>query len=292
MNNLCKSVKSAESACHVVVRTINSGYVMAENILTRILAHKKIEVRERKAQLPPSELEVLLALQSPARSLTAALHRAPGMGVIAEIKKASPSAGLIRPDFHPETVADQYRAGGADALSVITDRHFFQGALEFIPRIRHLVDIPLLRKEFVVDTYQILEARAFGADALLLIVAALAPETLGEMLAYIRELGMEALVEVHDEAELAIALAQGANLVGVNNRDLISFRVDLAVTERLARLVPPEVTLVAESGISTAVDVWRMQQAGAKAMLVGTHLMRRPDPGVALAELKSYIQKN
>lgn len=289
--DLCKSVKSVKICVPCsLVRPSAKGFIMAENILTRILTHKRKEVRERKAQLPPSELETMVLAQPPARSLTAALRRAPGMGVIAEIKKASPSAGLIRPDFHPETIADQYQASGADALSVITDRHFFQGDLEFIPRIRPRVDIPLLRKEFIVDPYQILEARVFGADALLLITAALAPAALGEMLAYSRELGLEALVEVHDEAELATALAQGASLVGVNNRDLSSFRVDLAITERLARLVPPEITLVAESGISTAADVRRMQQAGAKAILVGTHLMRRPDPGIALAELKFYIQ--
>lgn len=258
-------------------------------ILQTILQRTAETVKELKRSHNTKALEERIAGQDAPRSLSAALRSASPLGVIAEIKKASPSAGVIRPDFQPVSIARSYRNNGANALSVITDGPFFQGDIQFIADIRPSVDLPILRKDFIIDPIQILEARAYGADAILLIVAALAPAKLGELLRFTRSLGMEALIETHHEGEVAIALEQGAEIVGVNNRNLDNFVVDLAMTERLSREIPTEKVLVAESGIATPRDVQRMQATGAKGILVGTHFMRQPDPGKALQTLMQPV---
>jgi indole-3-glycerol phosphate synthase len=241
--------------------------------------------------LPPDELAALARDASdPTRAFRAALLRAPRPRIVAEIKRRSPSRGEIRADFDPVACAKAYADSGAAALSVLTDERYFGGHLDFLGLVRRSVPLPILRKDFVVDAYQIDEARLRGADAVLLIVAAFAAEGRVEELVRLRArasaLGLDALVEVHDRAELADALAAGADLLGVNNRDLRSFSVDLALTERLARGLPEGVVLVAESGIHTPADVARLEAAGADAFLVGEALMREADLGAALHQLR------
>lgn len=214
------------------------------------------------------------------------------MALIAEVKKASPSAGVIRPGFDPVAIAREYQAAGASCLSVLTDEKFFQGSLEYLKQIRAAVELPLLRKDFIIDERQILEAAEWGADAILLIVAILDDSRLRHFHSLARAAGLAALVEVHDEAELDRALAAGAELVGVNNRNLKTFKVDLATTERLAARLPDlsakgRHLLVAESGIHTRADVERLARCGASAILVGESLMREADLGKKVTELLS-----
>jgi indole-3-glycerol phosphate synthase len=260
-------------------------------ILDEILAHKRDEVARAKRALPAPELAALAAAASePTRGFRAALAAGPRPRVIAELKRRSPSKGLIRPDFDPAACAKSYAEGGAAALSVLTDERYFGGSLAHLAIARASVALPLLRKDFVVDAYQIDEARVRGADAVLLIVAAFAGAGRAEQLRGLRErahgLGLDALVEVHDERELEAALGCGADLVGVNNRDLRTFEVDLATTERLAAALPDGVLLVAESGIHGPKDIARLEAAGADAFLVGEALMREADPGRALRLLR------
>ena len=213
-------------------------------------------------------------------------NRGWGLALIAEVKKASPSKGVIRPDFDPVAIARAYFEGGASCLSVLTDERYFQGHLSYLAAIREAVPLPLLRKDFLIDPAQIYEARLAGADAILLIVAAIpSPARLAEMRFVAESLGMDALVEVHDERELEIAVESGATLMGVNNRDLRTFQVDLAVFERLAPLFPPGTVTVAESGIFTPADVARVGRAGADAVLVGESLMRETDVAAATRRL-------
>jgi indole-3-glycerol phosphate synthase len=207
--------------------------------------------------------------------------------VIAEIKRRSPSKGLIREDFDAVSIGRAYAAAGAACISVLTDQHFFGGTLDDLAKVRAAVETPLLRKDFVIDSFQIDEARVTGADAILLIVAALDATRLQQLYEHAMGLGLDVLVEVHDEEEFEQALAIGSKLIGVNNRDLRTFEVDLATTERIAaRLNDPNVVLVAESGISCAEDVERLERAGAAGFLVGELLMRQPDPGEALRTLR------
>jgi indole-3-glycerol phosphate synthase len=260
------------------------------DILQRILARKRAEVAERSARVPLSELRVRCADQLPARGFFNALavrvaDRRPA--VIAEIKKASPSQGIIRADFHPADIARSYEAGGAACLSVLTDIGFFQGADEYLQQARAACALPVLRKDFVVDPWQIHESRALGADCVLLIVAALDDAQLRDMLSLAGDLGLDALVEVHDEAELERALATPANLIGVNNRDLRSFAVSLDTTLALRPRVPEGRLLVTESGIRKRDDVALMRHAGVHAFLVGESFMRAADPGAELAQLFS-----
>jgi indole-3-glycerol phosphate synthase len=223
----------------------------------------------------------------PTRGFRDALARAPRPRVVAELKRRSPSRGEIRPDFDPVGCAKSYAEAGAAALSVLTDRRYFGGELGLLDAVRGEVAVPLLRKDFVLDPYQIDEARAHGADAVLLIVRALRGDELRTLRGRAVGLGLDALVEVHDEEDLERALEAGADLVGINNRDLASFETDLGVTERLApRLAGRGVVVVAESGIFTHADVRRLEAAGADAVLVGEALMREPDVGRALAELR------
>jgi len=234
-------------------------------------------------------LETALAARGGLRDFTTALRNPCGgpLALIAEVKKASPSAGLIRPDFDPVSIAREYEAAGASCLSVLTDEKFFQGSLEYLRQIRAAVSLPLLRKDFIIDERQILEAVEWGADAILLIVAILSDMQLRQFHALGTEAGLAALVEVHDEVELDRALAAGAQLIGVNNRDLKTFQVDLATTEHLAARLPSvsRPLLVAESGIHTHADVERLAACGAQAMLVGESLMRHPDIPAKVKEL-------
>ena len=256
-------------------------------ILDQIVAEKRREVA-RLAQRPVSaaDLQSAMAARSERRDFLEALKhpKAGSLALIAEVKKASPSAGVIRPDFDAVAIARQYASGGAACLSVLTDEKFFQGSLQYLSQIRQAVKLPLLRKDFVIDARQILEAIEWGADAILLIVALLSERQLRQFLQLAQAVSLAALVEVHDEMELDRALAAGAQLIGVNNRDLKTFKVDLATTERLAARLSaasptPSVTplLVAESGIHTRADVERLARAGARAILVGESLMREAD---------------
>jgi indole-3-glycerol phosphate synthase len=263
-------------------------FVSTGTILDKILARTAIDVEARKGIRPAAELERLIADRVSALSLRASLRR-DGLSVIAEIKRASPSRGRFPVEIDPALVATDYIRGGAAGISVLTDEPFFQGSLDdlqTVERVAHAeTPTPMLRKDFMLDEYQILEARAFGADAILLIVAALEVDRLAELLAFAKATGVNALVEVHTEAETDIALSVGADLIGINNRDLHTFVVDLGVTERLAALVPGSAVLVGESGIFTGEDAARMANAGVDAILVGESLIVSPDRGAALRAL-------
>jgi indole-3-glycerol phosphate synthase len=269
---------------------------VATTILDEIVAHKLREIENWPANtVTPEVLEDALRKHGPRRDFTAALRqprRTGGLpvGLIAEVKKASPSAGVICPDFDPIRIARQYVEAGADCLSVLTDEKFFQGSLEYLKAIREQVPIPLLRKDFMVDERQILEAIEWGADAILLIVAILDDSRLQRFLSLASAAGLSALVEVHDEVELERALALGATLVGVNNRNLRNFTVDLGTTERLAQRLWQErsesdVLLVAESGIHRREHIERVAKCGARAVLIGESLMRETDIARKVREL-------
>jgi indole-3-glycerol phosphate synthase len=256
-------------------------------ILDRILERKRTEIEAAWRREAPEVLaQRAEACASAPRDFAAAIAAGEAPRVIAEVKRRSPSKGLIRADFDPEAIAGAYAEGGAAAISVLTDEAFFGGHLDFLRAIRGRVDVPLLRKDFVIDAYQVDEARVAGADAVLLIVAALDPERLVRLHARAQCLGLAALVEVHDERELETALGAGARVVGINNRDLRSFETDLAVTERLAPRVPEGVVVVAESGIFTRADMARLSDAGAHAFLIGESLMREADVADALRRLR------
>jgi len=261
------------------------------SILGEILVRKREEVGAAQASLPAAELARRAeAMAEPTRGLRAALAEGPRPRIIAEIKRRSPSKGEIRADFDPLSCAHAYAEAGAAAISVLTDEHFFGGHLDILGKVRRAVSLPLLRKDFMVDPYQVDEARVHGADAVLLIVAAFdgpeGPQHLNDLRLRALALSLDVLVEVHDEAELEVALSVGADLVGINNRDLRSFETDLGVTERLAGRVPEGVVLVAESGIFTPEDVGRLEAAGAHACLVGESLMRQADISAALRRLR------
>ena len=253
------------------------------SVLDSIVAGKHAEV----VALRPSQAALRQAAEaaSPARGLGKALRQNATVAVISEVKRRSPSAGWIREGADVAAIARGYEAAGAAAISVLTDEDWFGGSLEDLRAVRAAVAVPVLRKDFVVDPVQVWEARAAGADAVLLIVRILDDPALRTLLDVAREAGLDALVEVHDESELDRALAAGATIVGVNNRDLAVFRTDLAVTERLAPSVPAGVVLVAESGIASAADVDRLGGVGVDAVLVGESLMREPDPGAAARRL-------
>jgi len=257
-------------------------------ILDEILAQKRLEVAElQRHRETLSRPGATLPDDREPRGFRKALAACRGVTVIAEIKRSSPSKGLIRADFDPVAIARAYEAAGAACLSVLTDERFFGGSLADLAKVREVVGIPLLRKDFMIDPLQIDEARRAGADAVLLIVAAVDDGALARLHRHARDRGLDVLVEVHDESELDRALAIGANLIGVNNRDLRTFEVDLGTTERIAaRLGDSDVVLVAESGIAKREDVDRLERAGASAFLVGESLMREPDPGQALEELR------
>ena len=250
------------------------------DVLDKIAAYKRDEVATRKIARSQDEVDRAAAGASPVRGFRAALERAanPGrLALIAEVKKASPSKGLIRADFDPPAIARAYAAGGAACLSVLTDGPSFQGSEAYLQAVRAAVALPVLRKEFLVDPWQVAESRALGADAILIIMAMIDDALASELKSEADRLGMDSLVEVHDEAEMDRALRLGASLLGVNNRNLRTFETDLGVTERLAVRMRGEALLVTESGIGSPADVSRLAACGARAMLVGESLMRQPD---------------
>jgi indole-3-glycerol phosphate synthase len=254
--------------------------------LAEILARKGDEVAAARRAVPEADLRARVRDRAAPRPFEAALSLRGGPArIVAEVKRASPSAGAIRAGLDAPAQARAYAAAGAAAISVLTDGPGFGGSLADLAAVREAVDVPLLRKDFVVDAYQLLEARAHGADAALLIVAALEEGALRGLLAGCAELGLAALVEVHDEAEAEVALRAGARIVGVNNRNLKTFVVDLAVSERILPLLPAAVRGVAESGVRTAEDARRLRRAGAANLLVGEALVRAADPGALLREM-------
>ena len=253
-------------------------------ILEKIMHSRVHELIGAKKKFPSVAMENVLERAPEVRSFRNAL-KAHSPAIIAEIKKASPSAGVIREDFDPVKIAEEYQGAGAAALSVLTEVQHFRGGLENLSRIRWSSKLPLLRKDFIIDLYQVVEARHAGADAVLLIAALLNPAALKELRTETERLGMDALVEVHNEAELDRALESGATLIGVNNRNLRTFEVSLDVSINLARKMPKDALAVSESGIRSADDLRRLSGAGYRGFLIGEHLMRAESPGKALKEL-------
>ncbi len=254
------------------------------DVLERIVADVRRALADRKVQVPLEEVARRAKDAQEVRDFAGAL-RGNRLRLIAEVKRASPSKGVLNGHLDPVGLALRYVEGGATATSVLTEGQHFAGSLEDLAAVRSAVDLPVLRKDFIIDEYQVWEARAHGADALLLIAAILEEPRLACLLRQTRSLGMEALVEAHNEAEVADALAAGARVVGVNNRNLADFTVDLATTERLRPLVPPEVVLVSESGVHTRADAQRLRACGADAILVGEALVAAPDPAAKIREL-------
>lgn len=257
----------------------------ARQVIQRILEQKRIEVARRQEARPPEEV-MAAALSAPAPRAFASALRGDGIQLIAEIKRASPARGDLWPDLDPASLARAYHGGGAAALSVLTDERFFRGSDLDLVQARAAVDLPVLRKDFVVSEYQVFEARGLGADAVLLIVRALTSRELRHLLGVADGLGMAALVEVHSESELEVAVEAGARLVGINNRDLDTMQVDVETTFRLLPLVPPGLTVVSESGIHSRDTVRRLEEAGVHAILVGEALVTSDDPAGKVAELR------
>jgi indole-3-glycerol phosphate synthase len=257
----------------------------ALTILEQIAATKRTEVAAARRRMPIEELEAQAFEAPPVRDFRASLEGPGPIRLIAEVKKASPSAGVIREDFDPVAIARTYQSHGAHAISVLTDVKYFQGHLSYLARVRAGVVLPVLRKDFVIDPYQVVEARMAGADAVLLIAEILDDQQLVDLQAHAKRLGMRTLVEFHDPANLDRVVASGADTIGINNRDLHRFATDLETTLRLRDQIPPGVVVVSESGIRTHQDVERLQAAGIDAILVGETLMRAPDIGPAVAEL-------
>lgn len=254
-------------------------------ILNEIITQTRIDLELRRATTPVELLAERAAAQSPARLFGAALRRPGQITCISEVKRRSPSAGWIRQHADSVDVARRYESGGASAISVLTDTPFFGGTLEDLVRVKSAVNLPILRKDFMVDSYQVVEARAAGADAILLIVAALTDQVMESLLHQANDLGMGVLVETHDEVEITRALAVGAEVVGINHRDLRTFKMDMDLALRMRGKIPNAKILVAESGLKTAADVARMKAGGIDAVLVGEGLMRQQDPGLALQQL-------
>ena len=258
-------------------------------ILDEIIKKTREDVEKRKKEYPLEWLGRSLSfnpfipkdVQSALRSTEDNPYR-----IIAEVKKASPSKGIIREDFDPVLIAQQYTEGGADALSILTEPHFFQGSLDYLGMIRRYVSVPLLRKDFIIDKYQLVEALAFGADFVLLIAKALSRKELKELFNYALHLGLDVLVEVHDKADLVKAMFAGANIIGINHRNLETFKMDMNLSEKLIPLIPNGKIIVAESGINDHETVVELGKVGADAFLVGEHFMRQDDVTAAIREVK------
>jgi len=259
-------------------------------ILDEILVRKHLEIAAARDQVTLAALESRISSAAPVRGFLAALQSADRPGLIAEVKKASPSAGLIRADFDPVAIARQYEVAGATCLSVLTDEHFFQGHLNYLRNIRQIVRIPVMRKEFIIDRYQIAEARVAGADCVLLIAECLDDVQLNDLYQYAQSLGMDALIELYDLENIPRVLATGTKLLGINNRDLRTFVTSLEHTFRVKQQIPDDVLLVSESGISTNAHIQRLRSAGIGAVLVGESLMRQPNIGKAVRELMQHSQ--
>ncbi|AAR35753.1 indole-3-glycerol phosphate synthase TrpC [Geobacter sulfurreducens] len=259
------------------------------DILKKIVEHKRGEVAAARSAAPLAEVKARIAdLEDQPRGFERALrdcHASGWTAVIAEVKKGSPSKGVIRPDFDPLEIAETYEQNGAACLSVLTDEQFFLGNLRYLALIREQVRLPLLRKDFLFDPYQVYEARAAGADAILLIAAMLEPAQIEDLAGFAREQYLDVLLEVHDEQELETALASSCTLIGINNRNLRTFVTDLGTTERLIPMIPADRFVVTESGINTRDDILRLQAAGAHGFLIGESLMREEDIGAKLREL-------
>ncbi|MFO1020821.1 MAG: indole-3-glycerol phosphate synthase TrpC [Planctomycetales bacterium] len=256
-----------------------------QDVLKTIVDHKRTEIREAEERVSRADLEARLSSAPPVRDFVRALRDASGMGLIAEVKKASPSAGLIRADFDPVAIAKTYEQHGANCLSILTDEKFFQGALDYLIQVRAAVSLPVLRKDFILDTYQVLEARAAGADCILLIAECLDDCRMRELYFYASELGMDCLIEIYDPENLDRVLKLEPPLIGVNNRNLRTMITSLDHTLTIAPKVPAGTILVSESGIKTHADVAHLQSHGVRAMLVGESLMRSPDIGQAVDQL-------
>lgn len=253
-------------------------------ILTEIAEHVRGVVQQRRHEMPLAALRDRPLYSTPARGFGSALA-GNTRRIVAEVKKASPSKGLIRPDFDPVSIARDYAAHGASAISVLTEERFFQGSLGALEEIHGAVQLPVLRKDFILDSYQLVEAKSYGADAVLLIAALLEAASMRDLREQATALGLDAVLEVHTAAELDAALRAGAEIVGLNNRDLRTFEVDLAVSETLAPLLPPGVTAICESGIDSAAQIRRVEGWGIHAFLIGESLMRARDQGKKLREL-------
>jgi indole-3-glycerol phosphate synthase len=261
-----------------------SAETKSGTVLDRIIEARRAAIAHRKKSVPETALRFGVKHAKPVRDFAAALTR-DSLNVIAELKKASPSRGLIRADFHPVLLAKDLEEAGAAALSVLTEEEFFRGDLKYMRDARAAVGLPVLRKDFIVDPWQVWEARATDADSFLLIVAGLDDVLLGQLLALGRELGMESLVEVHTREELTRALAAGTRILGVNNRDLRTLEVRIETSLELVEAIPNDCIAVCESGLSTHADLARLRAAGFDAFLIGEHLMAQPDPSVALRKL-------
>ena len=256
---------------------------MAE-ILATIAEHVRGVIERRRSKVPIATLRDRPLFKAATRGFARSLTQ-DGRYIIAEIKKASPSKGLIRADFDAVKIAKNYAAHGAAAISVLTEERFFQGSLQDLEQVRAAVELPLLRKDFILDPYQIVEAKSYGADAVLLIAALLEPGLIRELRAMAEALSLDVLVEVHSGNELEAAMAAGARVIGINNRDLNTFEVSLSTTEQLAPLVPPNAVVVCESGIDSPDAIRRIEKLGVHVFLIGESLMRAPDPGAKLSEL-------
>jgi len=261
-----------------------TGLIAGASLLSRLVAEAVKETAERRERVSLAALEEAAARYEP-RDFSAAI-RSSGLSVVAEVKQRTPSMGVLADDYRPADLAAAYERGGAAAISVLTHRFGFGGSVEHLDAVRSATSLPVLRKDFITDAYQVVEARAHGADAVLLIVAALQRRELKHLLRVARHHGLEALVEVHDDSEVRAAKLAGATLIGVNHRDLRTFAVDLSLTERLRSWIPPDCALIAESGIKNAGDARRMREAGADAILVGELLMRASDPAALIRELR------
>lgn len=255
-----------------------------KTVLDEIVRKRRARLAEVKARVPLATLEQTARAREDKRDFSSAVASWRGLRVIAELKRASPSGGMLRQDYSPQAIALGYEAAGAAALSVLTEEDHFQGSLEHLVEVRGAVRLPVLRKDFILEPYQVFESAAAGADAVLLIVAALEDHELGELMKLSKELGLAALVEVHDEAELDRALTADAKLIGVNNRNLRTLEVDLETSFRLRARIPADVTAISESGVRTPADLKRLDQAGYHAVLIGERFMTAADPGRELAE--------
>ncbi len=254
------------------------------DFLATIVEHIRGDVERRRYEVPAAALRDGPLFHSPARGFARALQGT-SRRIIAEIKRASPSKGLIRQDFDPVAIAREYARHGASAISVLTEERFFQGSLDYLEQITAVVDVPLLRKDFIIDSYQLTEAKSYGADAVLFIAALLNPRRMRELREEANALGLDTLIEVHTERELSDAVAAGAQVIGINNRDLKTFDVSLDTTERLAPLIPAGMTAVCESGIDTVAQIRRVETWGIHVFLIGESLMRVAHPGEKLSEL-------
>jgi indole-3-glycerol phosphate synthase len=254
-------------------------------ILDQIISHKREEIKRDKAITPSAELEKRLASAPKPRKFKAAISKPNKINLIAEVKKASPSKGVIREDFDPVKIAKLYESNGASALSVLTDEKFFQGSLSHLTQIREAVKLPILRKEFIIDEYQVYQSRVFGADAILLIVACLTLDELKRLYNLATDLKLDSLMEVHTVEELKTALEVGCEIIGINNRNLKTFHTDINTTFKLKELIPDDKIVVSESGIYSASDVKLLKSCGINAILVGEALMREEDIGKKVREL-------